>query len=58
MYMKVHEVTFGMRLYLGVCLFTGKYSIIKDMDPFYGCELQNSNPFSETVIYTFYRLAS
>ena len=27
MYMKPYEVTFGMRLYLGVSLFLGKYSI-------------------------------
>ena len=27
MYMKLYEVTFGMRLYLGVPLFMGKYSI-------------------------------
>ncbi len=27
MYLKLYEVTFGMRLYLGVSLFMGKYSI-------------------------------
>ncbi len=54
MYMKLYEVTFGMRLYLGMFLFMGKYSIGKILVNTKSSHITQISVWHETCIHNWH----